>query len=159
MTTHAYLVGCGKTKLPHPAPARELYTGPLFQKSLALAERYARERGGDVWVLSAKYGLVQPGRHLSTYDVALTDYSAAVAARWGRWVAADLDAYYARSGVDLERLTLVALAGSAYVGPLRQGLRHHAGLELHVHDPMRGLMVGQRLAWLNAALAVPADPA
>ena len=58
------LIGCGKTKLPHPAPARDLYTGPLFKARRAFAER-----SGLPWlVFSALHGFVEPDRVLHPYD-------------------------------------------------------------------------------------------
>src|SRR5690606_13413659 len=52
------LVSCVSSKEPHAAPARDLYTSALFRKARAYAERNA-----DAWyILSAKYGLVDPNR-------------------------------------------------------------------------------------------------
>lgn len=44
------LVGCVKRKLSHPAPARDLYTSPLFAKGRA----YAEASGAAWFVLSAQ---------------------------------------------------------------------------------------------------------
>jgi hypothetical protein len=50
------LVGCVKPKLPHAAPARELYTSALFW-----GRRVYVERTCDRWfILSAKHALVDP---------------------------------------------------------------------------------------------------
>ena len=51
------LVACCKTKLAEPARAEDLYRSPLFRKARAhCLAHYAR------WlILSAKYGLVDPG--------------------------------------------------------------------------------------------------
>jgi hypothetical protein len=55
------LVGCVKTKQPRVAPAQELYTSPLFRRRRAWVERTC-----DRWfILSAKHGLVEPGRVLA----------------------------------------------------------------------------------------------
>jgi hypothetical protein len=62
------LVGCGKTKLPHPAPAGELYTGQLFRAAFA----YARKTYDRTYILSAKYGLVHPATVIAPYDLTLT---------------------------------------------------------------------------------------
>ena len=50
------LVGCVKSKLDHPAPARDLYTSALFRKARAHAEA----TGGPWFVLSAEHGLHLP---------------------------------------------------------------------------------------------------
>lgn len=60
------LVGCGKSKLDHAAPARQLYTGSLF----VAASRWAAECDG--WfILSAKFGLLDPETVVEPYEVRL----------------------------------------------------------------------------------------
>jgi len=69
---HLILVGCGARKLAHAAPAKDLYTGPLFRAARAYAEAHA-----DAWyVLSAKYGLVHPDRVIEPYNVYLPKLNA-----------------------------------------------------------------------------------
>ena len=41
--TDFVLISCSKSKLKERAPARELYTGTLFQKAVAWAERHDYE--------------------------------------------------------------------------------------------------------------------
>lgn len=61
------LVACLKTKLEKPAPARDLYQSPLFQKASAYCERTY-----DRWfILSAKYGLLDPKFVIEPYDLSL----------------------------------------------------------------------------------------
>jgi hypothetical protein len=50
------LVSCVKSKLPHPAPARSLYTSAWFQKARDIVER----SGARWFVLSSRYGLESP---------------------------------------------------------------------------------------------------
>ena len=76
MPRPVYLVGCGKSKLDHPAPARHIYTGSLFQKALEYAEMKALREGADIWILSAKHGLLSPGDIIDPYDLALTSLPA-----------------------------------------------------------------------------------
>src|SRR4051794_13170880 len=58
------LVACGKTKLPVAALAQDLYQGALFKKASAYCERTY-----DRWfILSAKYGLLDPDRVIEPYD-------------------------------------------------------------------------------------------
>lgn len=54
--TTIVLIGCSKSKLDEPAPARELYTGQLFKKAVAWTER----QGHQWFVISALHGLVDP---------------------------------------------------------------------------------------------------
>ena len=54
------LVSCVKSKLPRPAPAKELYTSDLFRKERAVVEA----EGWPWFILSAQYGLVHPGTEI-----------------------------------------------------------------------------------------------
>lgn len=70
-----FVVPCGGTKLPHAAPARDLYVGSAFRHQLAAAEAEAAATARDmgvearVLILSAKYGLVSPDQVIEAYDV------------------------------------------------------------------------------------------
>lgn len=156
------LVGCGKQKLTHAAPARELYTGPLFRSSLAVAEA---EFGADVWILSAQHGLVDLDEQLEPYDLTLDDLTPESLQDWARDVLRNL--------VDDDHGTparLTVYAGRNYVEQLGLYLPDDWTLE----DPLVGLGQGARLAWLKTRLtrlsssptampltssAVPAGPA
>lgn len=65
--TPLVLIGCSARKLESPAPARELYRGDLFRKSV----QWAEERGYPWIVLSALYGVVSPDDVIAPYDVTL----------------------------------------------------------------------------------------
>ncbi len=63
------LVACCKTKLAEPARAEELYCSPLFCKARA----YCLARYRRWFILSAKYGLVDPGHVISPYNCTLLE--------------------------------------------------------------------------------------
>ena len=67
--TTIVLIGCSKSKLDQPAPARELYTGQLFKKAVAWAER----QGLQWFVVSALHGLVAPDQSIAPYNYSLKD--------------------------------------------------------------------------------------
>lgn len=72
------LISCVKSKLPHAAPARELYTSPLFRKARNLVEA-----SGTRWLLlSSQYGLVDPGEVIASYDYTLNTLGVAVRKAW-----------------------------------------------------------------------------
>ena len=76
------LVGCVKTKLPHAAAARDLYTSPLFR-----GRRAAIDPRTDTWfVLSAEYGLVKPETVIEPYDLALANMPVSARRDWSRKV-------------------------------------------------------------------------
>jgi hypothetical protein len=62
------LIACSQTKATRAAaPARELYTGSLFQDAVRWAESWEFR-----WmVLSARHGLVDPDRPMTAYDAQL----------------------------------------------------------------------------------------
>lgn len=129
------LVGCGKAKSAHAAPARDLYTSPLFH----LARSYA-ELNADRWfVLSAKHGLVEPSAVLEPYDLELCELVAEDKRAWAYRVAAELREVV-RSGDEV-----ILLAGVEYAaGPkLVEGVR--------LVEPLAGLQIGERLRWLSSA--------
>jgi hypothetical protein len=140
-TTRVGLIGCGAAKAAAPTPARELYTGNLFRKSADFVERTC-----DLWyVLSAKHGLVHPDTVLTPYDVRLgrnhrdPDRDGPPIMEWRTRVLEALKVELA----DVPNPTLVVLAGKQYRVILD-------GIEWPAAVPMRGLGIGQQLAWLNA---------
>lgn len=68
MKTIVFL-SCCKSKLDHPAPARELYTGALFRKALAYAEKVLK--ADAVRIFSAKYGMVHPDQVIEPYALVM----------------------------------------------------------------------------------------
>jgi hypothetical protein len=131
------LISCGKNKLEHAAPARQLYTGTQFRLALQVASCLF----GEVLVLSAKYGLVGLEDVLEPYELSMRDVAPEEREPWGRNVVAALQARYPG-----ELLELHAFASAPYVEPLRAALPF--GWELV--DPMQGLEQGYRLGYLSA---------
>lgn len=132
------LIGCVKTKGDAPAPARDLFTSPLFRRRRAFAEA-----SGRPWfILSAKHALVEPDDVLAPYDVYLPDQSPEYRNAWGSWVVQRLAAIAG----PLRGKVIEVHAGSAYVEPLREPLRAH-GAELRA--PLSGLSMGEQLNWYD----------
>jgi hypothetical protein len=133
------LVACSKTKLPHPAPARELYQGTLFRLSRAYVER---ECGSSWFILSAKYGLVLPAQTLEPYNVFLGDLAAAARRAWAARVLAALEI----RGLLSRANSWLVLAGKRYrefLVPILPG---------EVQVPLAGLGLGQQIAALKKLL-------
>lgn len=130
------LVSCVKDKLAVPAPARDLYTSPLFNKQ----RRYAELSGLDWFILSAEHGLVAPDEWLAPYERYLPDTPRAYREVWGMWVVERLELL---AGPLRER-TVEVHAGRTYVDALRVPLSAKGAQLL---EPLAGLAMGQRLAW------------
>jgi hypothetical protein len=124
------LVGCSRRKLPHAAPARELYTSPLFR----LASCYCARTCDRWFVLSAQHGLVEPD------DVTLRALGRAGRQAWARRVVGQLR----RRGLLGRGHRLLLHAGADYA----DALAALTGAEC----PLRGLGIGQRLAWYRRRL-------
>lgn len=131
------LVGCGAEKRAAPAPAADLYTGQLFRDALAHARRLA---GEHVFVLSAMHGLVPLTQVLRPYDLSLRDLTKAERLGWGADVCAELLFRYLDTPLELH-----AFAGRVYLDALRPQIEAHWTLV----DPLEGLAIGERLAWLK----------
>lgn len=165
------LVACGASKLVEPARARDLYTGDLFRKSRAVAERTA-----DRWyVLSALHGLVHPYQRIEPYNQQMTGVRSE-AEHWALLVdshlrtdRADLQgAGEPRHGVAIGQrsyqhrnmslgswvmaggeVDIVLLAGDAYCRYLVPRLSYWAAT---VTRPLAGLGIGEQKAALARML-------
>ena len=138
-----WLVSCGKSKLDEPAPARDLYTGDLFRKSLGLA---LAMQPTTVFVLSALHGVVDLDEIVAPYDATLPERYTVSVAMWAGAVIRQLGL----RGYDLYRDRFIGLAPRRYLDPLREDA---AGMGIRdLLDPMRGMMIGERKAWLKRML-------
>lgn len=124
-------ISCGKQKLACPAQARELYTGPYFKATLAYALTIAPAE--NVFVLSAKYGLVRLGDRLKPYDLKMGEPGSVTIQTILRQAE--------RMGI--EGRNVVALGGSRYVRIIRS-------LWVSVETPLEGKGgLFQQIAWLR----------
>jgi hypothetical protein len=129
------LVSCVKSKLPHPAPARALYTSTWFTKVRDLVEA----SGARWYILSSRYGLVKPDAEIAPYNYTLNTMGITERRQWASKVLDRLLPVLAR-----ER-RVVMFAGQRYreflIDPIRE-----RGIEISV--PMANLPRGSQLAWL-----------
>jgi hypothetical protein len=143
------LVGCSKEKLPHPAPAKELYCSPLFKLARQWAERYA-----DVWaILSGKYIVLDPERVIEPYDRRFSEHRALDwrtplrRAEWASCVQGHVQAAFCQYATRNRFPKIIVLAGREYWQCL-------AG-RFDLATPMDGLGIGGRLQWLRQQLDRP----
>lgn len=149
----AVLVGCGKAKADAPAKARELYTSQLFAKSVAFAELV----GDAVFVLSGAHGLVELDELVAPYDHRIFDDCPHVRRAWGVEV---LKSIVLHTMSTAPTIRVVVLAGARYVEPIATALevarKGKPRAWMPLVDPLRGLMVGERLSVLGEALRLHA---
>lgn len=131
------LVGCVAGKLDRPAPARDLYTSPLFR----FRRRYAELHAPDRWaILSAQHGLVQPDEEVAPYNFRLDELRPRERQSWAIQVTNALTRRLGpASGLQVE-----IHAGELYWRELGHDLRL-MGAEVVV--PTRGMSIGRQLQW------------
>ncbi len=135
------LVSCSSAKAANAAPAAELYVSDWFVKARA----YAQQSRFDRWfILSAKYGLLDPQRVIEPYDRDLRKCSARGRRLWAACVHDDL------ADRDLVPSKITILAGALYRRPLVHFLEE-SGCAVEV--PLGNLGIGRQLSWLKAAAA------
>lgn len=128
------LISCVSKKVSYKTNARDLYISPLFQMNLKYAEQFSPQK---VFILSAKYGLVQLDDEIEQYDVTLNKMSARERRNWAAKVTSQL-----REHCNLENDHFVILAGEKY---RRYLLPHLKSYEV----PLAGLAIGKQLQFLK----------
>lgn len=141
--TRVALIGCSASKLPHAAPAVQLYTGQLFRKSLA----YAKQQGCVIRILSAKHGLVHPDTVLQPYNVTLGNMTYQERKSWGSYVSRNLNEF------KQDETILLFLCGRSYVDPIlgRYAKPKYRSQFYRYERPLEGMGIGQQLHWLTQA--------
>lgn len=135
-------LSCVSEKADHKCKAEELYLSPLFQKSLA----YARTLNPDnIYILSAKYYVVDLDEEISPYDVTLKDMNADQKREWVDNVLKKCE----EKGINRDDET-VFLAGHAYLDYL---LEYFSNYTVPYQDAgLEG--IGYILQWLDQQIGV-----
>ncbi|NDJ84415.1 MAG: hypothetical protein GYB66_00880 [Chloroflexi bacterium] len=139
MTTIALVAG-SKSQQKVPALSQLLYRTPLFQKtSLYVEQHYERW-----YILSAKYGLLEPDTVIEPYSLSFHDLSRDERFRWARRVIERLSHQRIRT-----HDTIAIFAGKhfqEFLIPVMEGRR------FNVTVPLSGMNAAQQLRWLEHAL-------
>lgn len=131
------LISCVKSKLDHPAKAKDFYTSPLFQKSMAYALKLKPDA---IYILSAKYGLVGLDQVIQPYEKTLKTMTSSEKKAWAASILNSLRKY-----ANLNSDLFIILAGEEYRKYLLPGLKHY-------EIPLKGLSQGLQLQELNRRL-------
>lgn len=81
------LIGCVKTKRSKPCAAVDMYISPLFRLRL----RYAQKLGIKCYIISAKYGLLEPQTIIAPYNTTLKDMTSHERKMWAMRVIQELE--------------------------------------------------------------------
>ena len=130
------LISCVSKKLDRKAKAKNLYVSTLFRRNLAYAER--KFNPDKIFILSAKYGLLNPERVIEPYDLALNEMHAQELKRWSDNVLADL-----KKEIDIGKDRVIFLAGNRYRKYLVPSIKNYEIL-------LQGLAIGKQLKYLKA---------
>lgn len=138
------LIGCGKRKAATAQPAADLYTGSLFRKRRAYAEKF-----GQRWfVLSARHGLVPPNVIIKPYDLTLSQLCQLDRMAWAVGVVQSLLSEMTGDFVS-DSFSIELHAGEDYSEPLRQLL---PAVGIQYDWPVRGMSQGDQMRWYTQAI-------
>lgn len=128
------LISCVSSKVANRAKAKDLYVSPLFKYNL----RYAHTLNPDkIFILSAKYGLVDLEQELDPYNQTLNTMKSIQIKSWAERVLGDL-----RKEVNLNNDEIIFLAGSRYRKYLMPHIKNYK-------IPLKGLGIGKQLQFLK----------
>lgn len=131
-------VACGKLKEDHPCMAKDMYIGRIFRKSMTYAKLMNPR---VIYILSAKYGLLELTDMISPYNQTLTPQTKNKKKRWAIMVYRQMIS----KGIDFNE-EAVFLCGRAYDMYLSNLFPHHS-------NPLHGLQMGEREAYLTKEIA------
>jgi hypothetical protein len=131
------LISCVSQKRPYRSKAKDLYISALFKKNM----EYARRLNPDaIYILSAKYGLLDLETEIEPYNVTLNGLLAREVRDWSSRVIQQL-----RNVSDIQQDHFIFLAGQNY--------RKYLVPYLASYDvPMEGLSIGKQLHFLSGSV-------
>jgi len=128
------LISCVSKKLPYKAKAKELYISTLFKYNL----KYARSLSPDkIFILSAKYGLVDLEKKIEPYDKTLSNMPSKEIRKWADCVIGQI-----KKEADMKEDEFVFLVGEKYRKYLLPQI-------LNYQIPLEGLKIGEQLQYLK----------
>lgn len=110
-------IGCGKSKLNCKAKAKDMYIGNYFKKTLQFARTFNADK---IFILSAKYGLLELNDVISPYDLTLNKMSKQDKKSWSAKVYQQLK----NKNIDFDQKTIF-LTCKNYNQFLKQKFKNH----------------------------------
>jgi len=132
------LISCVKKKAKYIAKARDLYTSPFFTKSIKYAE--SKLKPDKIFILSAKYGLLNLYDEIEPYDETLNNKSREAQRKWAYNVFLKIS-----KECDIKNDNFIFLAGKDYYQDL---ITYLPNTEI----PMAKIRSFKRVQWLNRKL-------
>jgi len=131
------LISCVSQKRKSRSKVEELYTSKLFSLNLKYAKKL---KPHDIFVLSAKHGLLPLHRIIAPYNVTLNTMPVEERKMWAKKVRQQL-----KSHCDEQHDHFIFLAGERYREYLLPYMKSY-------EIPLEGLSIGKQLQYLNKRL-------
>ena len=97
------LISCVKSKANKRCEAKDMYVSPLFKYMYA----YAKKRCKEVYILSAKYGLLSENTPIVPYNITLNSMSERQKKEWAKNIMLSLSKRH-----DLNKETFLIMGGT-----------------------------------------------
>jgi len=129
------LISCVSKKCSFRTRAKDMYTSPLFVKSL----KYVNDilKPNKIYILSAKYGLLELNKEIEPYNETLNNKNKQEKREWAKNVLEQL-----KNKCDIKKDMFIFLAGKNYYENLIAELNNKNIL-------MEKLPIGKRMQWLK----------
>lgn len=124
-------ISCSKTKKKKSCPAKEMYQGTLFKKTLT----YTFPKFKSIFILSAKYGLLDLETIIDPYELTLKTFSKKEKQKWANDIRKQIESKKIQTPI-------IVFAGKDYTEYL---------MDLFV-CPLKGIPLGCQLKWFNDRL-------
>jgi len=134
MKTKIVLISCVGQKLSRKSRARNLYISTLFKLNLKYAEKL---KPNEIYILSAKHGLLSLDEEIEPYNQTLNEMSAAKIKTWSEEILQQINHVS-----DINNTKYIFLAGDKYRKYLLPHLKDYA-------IPLKGLRIGEQLKKLK----------
>lgn len=130
-------ISCAKSKQKSRSMAQDMYISPLFKKQLAFAKTFNPDK---IYILSAKYGVVELEQYISPYDLTLNDMPNSKRKEWAYKCYLQLK----KKNINFNEKAIF-LCGENYHKYLSQVFKN-------AEIPLGDLPFGKRLQYLNQYL-------
>ena len=131
------LISCVSKKLNHKSKAKDLYISALFKYNYQYAQLLKPDR---IFILSAKYGLIDPDDEIEPYDETLNTKSRNEIREWSLKILSDLN-----QKTNLKEDEFIFLTGKNYRMFLIPKIKNY-------EVPLEGLTIGKQLSFLKKSI-------
>ena len=128
-------LSCVKSKRDTACAARDMYTSDLFKKSLAYALQLNPRK---VYILSAKYGLLELNEHIEPYNLTLNEMSEEKRKAWAYKVCKQCE----QKGISYSE-EVIFLCGNNYRKYLMRKFKN-------ANAPLGNMGIGKQLAFYKS---------